>query len=391
MIVDDSPINRDVLERQLQSFGIHVASFPDAASALAELAQSAKTDSPWEAVIIDAQMPDISGLELAGMIRSAPDLERTRIIMTSSPGMELQPEILVIDAIMSKPLRQQTIQSVLAQVMGVFYYAKMPEYPDTEEMNASAKGHRLRILVAEDNPVNQQVALGLLRKIGHSVDVVSDGVEAVEAVCSRPYDLVLMDVQMPEMDGLQATAAIRALNASASRVPIVAMTANAMRDDEKMCLDAGMDGYISKPIDRRKLIEVLAQYSGSAPLQSIAAPMVAAGPAIDFGVLDQLREDLNTETVIAILAKFLEDAQDRMLVCQDALARSDREQILREAHTVKGAASSLGLQAIQDAGQALESNARAGGVMDVDLKLLADAVAALPGLLAGSPYALAKD
>jgi HPt (histidine-containing phosphotransfer) domain-containing protein len=158
-----------------------------------------------------------------------------------------------------------------------------------------------------------------------------------------------------------------------------------------MCLDAGMDGYISKPIDRRKLIEVLAQYSGSAPLQSIAAPMVAAGPAIDFGVLDQLREDLNTETVIAILAKFLEDAQDRMLVCQDALARSDREQILREAHTVKGAASSLGLQAIQDAGQALESNARAGGVMDVDLKLLADAVAALPGLLAGSPYALAKD
>jgi two-component system, sensor histidine kinase and response regulator len=202
---------------------------------------------------------------------------------------------------------------------------------------------------------------------------------------------VLMDVQMPEMDGLQATAAIRALNASASRVPIVAMTANAMRDDEKMCLDAGMDGYISKPIDRRKLIEVLAQYSGSAPLQSIAAPMVAAGPAIDFGVLDQLREDLNTETVIAILAKFLEDAQDRMLVCQDALARSDREQILREAHTVKGAASSLGLQAIQDAGQALESNARAGGVMDVDLKLLADAVAALPGLLAGSPYALAKD
>ncbi|ARJ65032.1 hypothetical protein WV31_04820 [Magnetospirillum sp. ME-1] len=392
MIVDDSPVNRDVLERQLRGFGITAASFPDAASALAELTRAARTDSPWETVIVDARMPDIPGLELAGMIRAAPELKQTRIIVTSSQGLEAQPGIHAVDAIMNKPLRQQTILSVLARVMGVFFYSTTPEHQDAEETDATAKGRRLRILVAEDNPVNQQVALGLLRKIGHSVDVASDGTEAVEAVRCRPYDLVLMDVQMPEMDGLQATAAIRALNSSASRIPIVAMTANAMRGDEKMCLDAGMDGYISKPIDRRKLVEVLAEHSGPpSPLPPASAPAAATGPAIDFGVLDQLKEDLDAETVTAILAKFFEDTQDRILVCKDALARTDREQIQREAHAVKGAASSLGLHAIQSAGQALESAARAGGAMGDDFKVLADAIAALPHLLAASPYALPKD
>jgi signal transduction histidine kinase/CheY-like chemotaxis protein len=391
LIVDDSQVNRDVLERQLRCFGIQAASCPDAASALAELTRAASTECPWEAVIIDARMPEISGLELAVQIRSAPELEQTRIIMTSSQGLEPQPGLQAADAIMHKPLRQQTIQSVLARVMGVFYYSKSPEHQDGEETNAAAMGRRLRILVAEDNPVNQQVALGLLRKIGHSVDVASDGAEAVEAVRSRPYDLVLMDVQMPEMDGLQATAAIRALNSSAARVPIVAMTANAMRGDEKMCLDAGMDGYISKPIDRRKLIEVLAEHSGPVPLPPVAAPVIAAGPAIDFGVLDQLRDDLDMQTVTEILAKFFEDASERLAVCHDALARLDIEQIQREAHTIKGAASSLGLQAILQAGQALETTARARGEMDGDIKVLADAVAALPVLLAASPYALAKD
>ena len=391
MIVDDSPVNRDVLNRQLQGFGLHVAAFSDASSALADLTRAAATDTPWEAVIIDARMPEISGLELVGMIRSEPVLAPIRIIVTSSQGMESPTNATDIDAFMHKPLRQQTIQNALARVLGVFYYSRTPDYTESEQAVSLSKGHRLRILVAEDNQVNQQVALGLLRKMGHSVDVASDGLEAVEAVRSRPYDLVLMDVQMPEMDGLQATAAIRALGSNASRLPIVAMTANAMRGDDKMCLDAGMDGYISKPIDRRRLMEVVANYSAMGTVVPDVSQAATTSSAINIKTLDLLGDDLDIKTVVSILVKFVSDAQTRMTECTNALARDDKACILREVHAIKGAASSLGLTAIIEASQAVESTARIGGGISEEVAALANAVAALPDHLVATPYAIPKD
>ena len=250
-------------------------------------------------------------------------------------------------------------------------------------------GRRLRILVAEDNPVNQQVAMGLLRKLGHSVDVAGDGVEAVESVRARPYDLVLMDVQMPEMDGLEATKAIRAIIGRAATIPIVAMTANAMRGDEAMCLEAGMDGYISKPIDRAKLRKVVSRFADAdtlsqAPPCAPAAPPVE--PDVDFAVLDTLAEDIEVETVVAILARFHEDGLERAAAARLALAEGNLEPVKREGHTLKGAAASTGLLAIRTASQALENAAKSGAGIEEALAELDSLLAQLPSCLAGTLY-----
>jgi CheY-like chemotaxis protein/HPt (histidine-containing phosphotransfer) domain-containing protein len=388
LVVDDNPVNRDVIERQLGSFGITVLACAEAGSGMDALTQAAAAGTPWEAAVIDAQMPMVSGPDMVRMIRAIPMLRDTKVIITSSQGMVERDENCVIDAFLHKPLRQATILDAIARILGVLERRSAAAAPQGDDATSSLSGRRLRILVAEDNPVNQQVALGLLRKFGHSADVVGDGAEAVEAVRLLPYDLVLMDVQMPEMDGLEATRTIRALSTQASQVPIVAMTANAMRGDDQRCFDAGMNGYISKPIDRRKLMEVLAQYSGAETAKPAPVQSTAKAPAVDFTVLDLLRDDLETETVVAILEKFMEDANGRVVESVRALPLADFDRIRREAHTIKGAAASLGLTAIRDACLSLEAAARAGSGVEEAVANLGEAVATLPTQLGSTPYAL---
>ncbi|MBI3444117.1 MAG: response regulator [Magnetospirillum sp.] len=389
LVVDDNPVNCDVLERQLKAYDLEVRAVPDAGAGMTELTSAAAAGRPWEVALIDSQMPLVTGSEMVRMIRAIPMLAQTRIIVTSSQGvLGERDEMAPIDAFLHKPLRQASVLDAIGRVLGI---AAPCVESDAVPDNAPAPqgGRRLRILVAEDNPVNQQVALGLLRKLGHSVDVVGDGAEALEAVRLLPYDLVLMDVQMPEMDGLEATAAIRALTTPVARIPIVAMTANAMRGDDQRCLDAGMDGYISKPIDRRKLMDVLAQYSASTlehkPLPVENPPQFVT---VDFDVLDTLAEDIEAETVVAILEKFLEDARARTITARESGSTGDLERVRREAHTIKGAAASLGLHGIRDICLDLENAARAGDGVPQCVDELHQRVEALPGQLAATQYAL---
>ena len=228
--------------------------------------------------------------------------------------------------------------------------------------------------------------MGLLRKLGHSVDMVGDGAEAVAAVRQLPYDLVLMDVQMPEMDGLKATQAIRDLDSPAARTPIVAMTANAMRGDDRMCLDAGMDGYISKPIDRRKLEMVVASHAASTPTWTAPTPAGGDMVAIDMTVLDTLAEDLETEMVVSILGSFHQDAVKRAEIARAALASGDLERVRAEGHAVKGAAASLGLFAVRDAALGLENAAKTSDGVEMALAGLEALVARLPRHLRGTRY-----
>ncbi|OAN50430.1 sensor protein gacS [Paramagnetospirillum marisnigri] len=389
LVVDDNAVNRNVLERQLRAFGVDVRACHDAGSGMNEMTRAAADGRPWQVALIDAQMPIVSGTDMVRMIRAIPMLTATKVIITSSQGVVERDESCPIDAFLHKPLRQNTVLDTIARLLGLLERQAPTRPAATPEAPAdTATAKRLRILVAEDNPVNQQVALGLLRKLGHSVDVVGDGAEAVEAVRLLPYDLVLMDVQMPEMDGLEATRVIRRLPSQSSQVPIVAMTANAMRGDDQICLDAGMNGYISKPIDRQKLAEVLARYSGEAERKPVSPPLPTAGPSVDFSVLDLLKDDLEAETVVAILAKFMEDARARVATSSDALAQGDFERVRREAHTIKGAAASLGLSAIRDGCLTLENTARAGDGCDVALASLNQAVEALPATLSSTVYAL---
>ncbi|MDO8605282.1 MAG: PAS domain S-box protein [Phaeospirillum sp.] len=392
LVVDDNPVNLDVLERQLTAFGVTVRACGDAGSAMTELTHAAAAGHRWEVAVIDAQMPMVSGPDMVRMIRAIPMLRDTKVIVTSSQGVIERAEACATDAFLHKPLRQASILDTIARILGVGEHLPGARTPADEDAGeAQPQGRRLRILVAEDNPVNQQVAMGLLRKFGHTVDVVGDGLEAVEAVRLLPYDLVLMDLQMPEMDGLEATRTIRALPGHLARIPIVAMTANAMRGDEQRCLDAGMNGYIAKPIDRRKLMEVLAGYAGTEPAKPAAAAAPPKPPQVDFTVLDLLKDDLEVETVVLILGQFMTDAVTRVAESRTALLHDDLERIRREAHTIKGAAASLGLTAVRDACIATEAAARAAVGTAEAVETLAEAVEALPRKLEGTPYALPKD
>ena len=261
--------------------------------------------------------------------------------------------------------------------------AQLPAKPPPPQPADAVPVRGLRLLLAEDNDVNRQVAIGLLRKQGHHIEVAANGAEAVHAVRNGTFDLVLMDVQMPVMDGLEATKAIRALGGAAGLVPIIAMTANAMLGDEQECLEAGMNAYLSKPIDRRKLEEALRPYTGAQ-----AEPGPVAMPSVELATLDALADDLELETVISILEKFVEDAGARLERCHQALAAGERDSLRREAHAVKGAAASLGLLSIRDACLRLEEAAKSGEGMDDSLAAFEAVLAALPGALRQTRYAL---
>ncbi|MEI6557534.1 MAG: ATP-binding protein [Rhodospirillaceae bacterium] len=205
---------------------------------------------------------------------------------------------------------------------------------------------RTRILLAEDNVTNQQVAARMLEKAGYRVDVVADGLEAIEAVRTLPYHLVLMDVQMPELDGVSATRAIRALEGPAATVPIIALTANAMSGDRERYLAAGMNDYLSKPVDRTQMLALIAHWTGTAapaPVAPAAPAGADAAPDIDRVVLGQVIEDFSAADARELVAAFLGETRRRVAVIARAAADGDAVTLEREAHTLKGNAGNLGL------------------------------------------------
>ncbi|WP_173977006.1 hybrid sensor histidine kinase/response regulator [Magnetospirillum sp. LM-5] len=390
LVVDDNPANCEILVRQLRSAGVTAEAKATGNEAFATLVMSAMTATPWDAALIDLQMPDITGPDLIRLIRSEPTIRDVRLILTSSQGGLRDDKVAaMIDGFLHKPLHQGAVIHALESVLSG-RGGHDPAIMAAPAAGPAAAECALRILVAEDNPVNQQVATGLLRKLGHFVDVASDGQEAVEAARSFPYDLILMDVQMPEMDGLEATRVIRGLPLPAAAIPIVAMTANAMQGDDQICLAAGMNGYISKPIDRTKLIELLARYAQLPP--SLCRPAETNGPAaserVDFAALAALAEDLDADTVAGLLVGLRADAIRRAEEIVQARQAGDCDTVRRQAHTIKGAASNLGLIALTEAAREAEDCARDGRIDTEALDRLAAAVAAIDSDLAGTPFAL---
>jgi signal transduction histidine kinase/HPt (histidine-containing phosphotransfer) domain-containing protein/ActR/RegA family two-component response regulator len=232
----------------------------------------------------------------------------------------------------------------------------------------------LRILVAEDNPVNQQVALGLLRRRGHSVDVVATGRAAVEAVARRSYDVVLMDVHMPEMDGIEATRQIRRLPGEAGQVPIIALSASAMKDETDACMAAGMLGHLAKPIDPVALAATLSHYAGAAPARepaAVSAPAVgealgeAVGEVVDEAYVRLLVDSLGAAKVAQLVADLPAHARPHRARLGAASADADLPQIQAAAHALAGMAANLGLTALAELTGAIEDACRAGRVTEV--------------------------
>ncbi len=261
LVVDDNATNRTIVHYQLAGAGVDDQAVDGAVAALAALRGAVESGRPFDAAILDRQMPEVDGLMLAATIRSDAAIAATPLMLMTSLGLRDTAELerLSITVRLTKPVKPAQMLEALATLLAPATQT-LGSQP-TMTVAVPAERSRSRILVAEDNPVNQKVVLLQLRKLGHAADAVGNGAEAVEALARIPYDIVLMDCQMPEMDGYEATGRIRARQIGARRTPIVAMTAHALTGDRDKCLAAGMDDYITKPVKVAELADVLARWA----------------------------------------------------------------------------------------------------------------------------------
>jgi CheY-like chemotaxis protein len=268
LVVDDNLTNRMLLITLLQSWGCPYETAPDGLTALALLQEGVTVGDPYKVAILDHQMPGMDGIELGRRINADRRLTGIGLIMLTSLGHRGDAAKYAeagFAAYLTKPVRQRQLYGALAMLAGRFASRQMEQRPEpliTRHLLAEAGRGKSRILLAEDNIVNQKVAQGMLHKLGLKADLVANGREALRSLEQIPYDLVLMDCEMPEMDGYTATTAIRATDSRVlnRQVPIIAMTAHAMDGDRARCLAAGMDDYLSKPVKPEALLAVLTKW-----------------------------------------------------------------------------------------------------------------------------------
>jgi len=278
LVVDDNATNREVLMAQLLAWGVRSEEAPNGPLALRAL-YTARDADPFSVAIVNMQMPGMDGAALARAIKADAKLKDTRLVLCCSLGQRgdaKRMQEIGFAAYLTKPVRHSEILDCLSAVMAGTILAA-PEQPlVTRHTIREMRRDVVRILVAEDNITNQQVALGILKKLGLRADAVANGAEAVKALETLPYDLVLMDVQMPEMNGFEATRQIRNPQSAVRnhRIPVIAMTAGAMQGDREKCLEAGMNDYVSKPIFPQALAEALDKWL---PREAAPAPKQAAG------------------------------------------------------------------------------------------------------------------
>jgi PAS domain S-box-containing protein len=278
LIVDDNETNRKIVHHYIVSWGLRNGSAENGKSALALLHQAVEDGDPYDLAILDMQMPEMDGMQLAAAIKADPVLTHTRLILLTSMGHRKSGALREagFSAGLSKPVRQSQLFDCIADVMGDPFDVTAERRPATNR-NVNQKqqathlaasvpdqiSRSMLILVVEDNPVNQKVAVRMLEKCGYRADVAGNGVEAVNAVSLVPYDIVFMDCQMPEMDGFEATTQIRHMDGTTKHRAIIAMTANALQGDKEKCLAAGMDDYVSKPIRQVDLLAAIARAARS--------------------------------------------------------------------------------------------------------------------------------
>ena len=357
LVVDDNPTNRRVLELQTAPWGLDLESASSGPEALATLASG----GPFEAAILDMHMPGMDGLTLAQRIRDA-GLGLPLVLCTSLGRREADEPEGLFAAHLAKPVRQSQLFETLTRVIagGVpTGTTHAPAAAPSAVAGAGANRPPLRILLVEDNQVNQKVALRLLQQLGYSADVAGNGVEALEAIERAPYDVALMDVQMPVMDGLEASRRLVATYPPDQRPVIVAMTANAMVGDREMCLAAGMDDYVAKPIRLEALDEALQRAAGHRVDVAEGAPAAAAAgvPAsglIDVAQLRGLEAEAGREFVAELVSTFLDEAPHMLAALRESQASGDVETFRRSAHSLKSNALTFGADPLGAAARELE-------------------------------------
>jgi GAF domain-containing protein/CheY-like chemotaxis protein/HPt (histidine-containing phosphotransfer) domain-containing protein len=364
LIVDDNATNLMLMTAVLSAWGVETTTASSGEDALAAI-----KDGAFDVAILDMLMPGMDGLELATRLHERlPGLPT--ILASSVPRHDVAGdprwEAAGIGAVIVKPIKASALHGALAIILDLGSAA--------EEAREHAGGildpelatrHPLRILVAEDNVVNQRLALRLLEKLGYRADVVANGLEAVEAVGRQPYDLVLMDVQMPEMDGVLATQRILERWADGDRPWIVAMTAEVMRGDREGFLAAGMNDYVAKPIRPQELMAAIAR-TPSRVRAAAARDTGVERPPVDASVLDRLAESMGGDDafVTELIEQFVTDSPALVAAARRGLEAGDADEVRRAAHTLKSNAATFGANELADRSSRLEAAAKAGGLDD---------------------------
>ncbi|MBI3539561.1 MAG: response regulator, partial [Candidatus Eisenbacteria bacterium] len=378
LVVDDNETNRRVLVEMLTHLKMVPTAAADGVSALSELAFARSAGEPYALVVLDGHMPEMDGFDVARRIRATPELTGATLMMLTSggqPGDAERCRELGLAGYLMKPVSRSNLLQAIRQALAARHPAlhPAPEKPRRHslalvpEQESGMNQRRLRILVAEDHPVNQRVVVRILEKLGHEPTVVENGELALHATATGGFDLLLMDVQMPVMDGFEATAAIRARESSqGGHLPIVGLTAHAMKGDMERCLGAGMDAYLSKPLKISELSATIERVA--APVTSADRPFAVSAEDHD-GVFDPdqaLENAAGDPVLLAEIAQlWLEDAPTRLAQIRDGIAASDARTIERAAHRLRGSLSTLAAPLATEAAANLEKLAAGGHLATV--------------------------
>lgn len=374
LVVDDNDTNRQLLITLLSTWGCQYGTAPDGPTALELLKEAKKEEKPFGMALLDHHMPEMDGMTLASLIKADPLISDTTLVMLTSLGRRGDAATIQqagFSAYLTKPIRQQHLHDCLSLVAGSSQSSETSQ-SQTEKLITrhtvnEAKKRSARILLAEDNTVNQAVAVSMLNKLGYKVDVVGNGIEAVEALSRIPYDLILMDCQMPEMDGFEATATIRSPDSKVinHNLPVIAMTANAMKGDKDKCMQSGMDDYLTKPVKKEVLGLMLEKWLNTRvkPLvKPESEPAETAAEVIQpentiFNEAELLeRCDNSPEFMAEILEMAFADLPNRLEQIRQGIAAEDRKEVKIAAHTIKGMASNISAEAVKNVATELQNS-----------------------------------
>ena len=357
LVVDDNASNRRILKEILTNWHMN----PTLANSGAEALNALENKNPANSsglVLLDVHMPDMDGFTVAEQIRNRYKPQRIKVILLTSasrPGDVARCRELGVSGYLSKPIKQSELFDAIVTAMGD--HGQTPDQHESTSASIQPSERMLRILLAEDNPVNQTLAMRVLERLGHKVQVVNNGKEAIGRAEAEEFDLIFMDVQMPEMDGLEATMAIRSAEAGTGKhVPIVAMTAHAMKGDRERCLSAGMDGYLSKPIR----IEELKQAISGAEQKRKMDDSLEQDSFRAIGPLKLLLDSvMGDQALLAEMAElWLADSAKQERQIRDGLGSGDALMIQRAAHALKGSVGTFQAEAAQEAANQLEMFAK---------------------------------
>ncbi len=381
LVVDDNLSNLEILQYQLQGCRMQVSCADNGAQALTLMTRASESGAPFALAILDMHMPDMDGLALAKAIKSQPRLADTRLIMLTSAIAECpagEREQAGIEHCVTKPVRQSELLKIIGHVLA----GTRAAIPAQEAPTAALPAHQAAavpgrvaltgaVLLAEDNPVNQEVAKAFLTRLGLRVDIANNGAEVLVLTEARRYDLILMDCQMPVMDGYQATVAIRQREADTSgRLPIIALTANAMEGERCKCLAAGMDDYLSKPYSRAQLEATLARWLVPDAIVPTAESPATVGalrqgrdPALNMTFLDQFREldpGGGLGLIREIMAVYLDSSLALLRQVEQGLIAGDADALRRAAHSLKSSSANVGAEKLSKLFLELEVMGRDG-------------------------------